>query len=112
MLKQEYWSGTFVSISTFSKDYNSHNNLNEEEPDVHTDLLAEDDLWSGPSFFKKIGRKTNTNRTKSKRRICILNVDTRPLERFSDVNDITKMQFYSIAAYNNLYYGKPSCLFA
>lgn len=46
-----------------------------------------------------------------KRKTCILNVDTRPLERFSDTNDITKMQYYSIAAYYNLYYGKETFSF-
>lgn len=37
--------------------------------------------------------------------ICLLNVDTRPLERFTVLGDLDKMQFHSLAAYNNLFYG-------
>ena len=113
ILKQENWPRTFVSILTFSENSNSHNNnLSEKEPDVHIQSLVTDGLWFVPSFSKNTEKKTNNNQMKSKRRICILNVDTRPLERFSNVNKVTKMELHSIAAYSNLYYGKPNCIFA
>src|SRR4051812_49434979 len=70
------------------------------EMDIDKQLLTKVSLRFVPSFLRKTERKTNTNRRTSKRRICILNVDTRPIERFADVKDITKMQYYSIAAYS------------
>jgi hypothetical protein len=62
--------------------------------------------WSLSSFLKKTGLKSNGSTIMSKKRICIVSVDTRSLERFSTVNDIEKMNFFSVSAYYHLFYGK------
>lgn len=107
------WPKSFMSASTSSGNYDSRSNLTGQttgkEPDVDKQLLAKGSLWFVPSFLRKTDSKTDTDRTiAKKRRLCIFNIDIRSLERFADVNDITKMKYYSVAAYNNLYYGKPS----
>ena len=48
----------------------------------------------------------SSTKTSSKARICILNIDTRPVERLSIMEDWKNMSFPSIAAYNSLFYGK------
>ena len=66
--------------------------------------------WSLSSFLKNSGFNNNSSSIMSKRRICIVSVDTRPLERFSAVNNIDKMNFYSVSAYYHLFYGKEKSL--
>jgi len=68
--------------------------------------ISRHNRWSLSSFLKKTGLKSNGSTIMSKKRICIVSVDTRSLERFSTVNDIEKMNFFSVSAYYHLFYGK------
>ena len=73
------------------------------------DLTAHD-KWSLSAFLQKNKDKSNRTIYRSRKKICILSIDTRPLERYSAVQDFRKMQFYSVAAYNSLFYGKNQSL--
>lgn len=79
-------------------------------PNNYSDLLSDfekHDKWSLSTFLKENERGNNCTQLGSKKKkICILNVDTRPLERFSIVKAFENMSFPSVAAYNNLFYGK------
>jgi len=62
--------------------------------------------WSFFNFLRNTKKQNGETNTVAKKRICILNVDTRPLEQFSIMEDFDKMSFHSITAYNSLFYGK------
>ncbi len=70
--------------------------------------LTRHSRWSLSSFLKKSGLNNNGSTLMSKKKICIVSVDTRSLERFSAVNNIEKMNFFSASAYNHLFYGKST----
>lgn len=70
---------------------------------------SNDRLWHINKFdvdfelINKDGKSSNPNLRKE--RICVVSIDTRPLERFSDKKSFENMSFTSIAAYNSLFYG-------
>jgi hypothetical protein len=75
--------------------------------------FSKHETWSLSKFFKMFGTDKNENYSSQnipKRKICILNVDTRPVERFSEINDFEKMNYHSLVVYNNLFYGKKNYL--
>lgn len=78
----------FVNYNSLLRDFGNYN------------------TWSLSNFLGTNEYGNNHGETSKKKRICILSIDTRPLERFTAVKDIDKMNFYSIAAYNALFYGK------
>lgn len=107
----EYSEDTRVSIIS-TKDANPQTT----EVNMHSSQLVEiissmlGDL--GKEFpwqtlvLRKILQGMNGTAKTTKARICVLSVDSRPLEKFSSIKEFENMSFHSIAAYNSLFYGK------
>ncbi len=117
-LKQSNWidDGNHTSVSVKTSEYYNQmivrmNNKNCTDYKQLLQDLGTHDKWSLSAFLKKSENDNNLGRVESSKRICILNVDTRPLERFSVIQDFNKMNYYSIAAYNSLFYGKNVSLY-
>ena len=99
-----FWIGYLFHSFTFRGSI-FHNSVPTEFENGNRWLLSE--------FMKQLQiNETNywLSPNTSKKRICLLNVDSRPLERFSSIQNFENMSFHSVVAYSNLFYGKHKFL--
>ena len=113
ILAHYYWnengSRNLISIITFHHQQHPtvHTAKNHTADRIDVSIVQNTSkYWSFFNFLRNTKKQNGETNTVAKKRICILNVDTRPLEQFSIMEDFDKMSFHSITAYNSLFYGK------
>jgi hypothetical protein len=113
ILRQQSRTDNQTELTGLPPVHASHKELYEQTDqnisDVYHQMLtdiSQYNVWSLLSFMTRRKEDIYLARYALKKKICILSVDSRPLERFSEVNDLNNMSFHSIAAYNSLFYGK------
>ena len=113
IIQYHYYTGNIIersiSILNLSQKHTFGHHVEDNfeiDPYDVRKVLNNSDNWLFSRVKSNYRNPIDQNSWLRKKRICVLSIDTRPLERFSVIKNFDNMSFHSVAAYNSLFYGK------